>query len=183
MKIVNTIVFSPVAGELHFKESPKICKKWSKSLFGLILTHFSTELWGTCYSFDIFAKPVRKIYICIFRFRNWNFTPIFSWNWKSLQFSFPFPELNFISVKLFGHKISVYVSGLLLVLTLFKNKKVVIALAGNKIDLESQRAVDHEEVKIFAEQNGLIFMETSAKLAKNFQEIFLMIAKNLPIDN
>ena len=76
-----------------------------------------------------------------------------------------------------------YVSSLLLVLTLFKNKKVVIALAGNKIDLESQRAVDNEEVKIFAEQNGLIFMETSAKLAKNFQEIFLMIARNLPIDN
>ena len=45
-----------------------------------------------------------------------------------------------------------YVSSLLLVLTLFKNKKVVIALAGNKIVLESKRAVDHEEVKIFAEQ-------------------------------
>ena len=68
-------------------------------------------------------------------------------------------------------------------LTLFKNKKVVIALAGNKIDLESQRVVDHEEVKIFTEQNGLIFMETSAKFAKNVQGIFLMIAKNLPIDN
>ena len=72
------------------------------------------------------------------------------------------------------------VSSLLLALTLLKNKKVVIALAGNKIDLESQRAVDHEEVKIFTEQNGLIFMETSAKFAKNVQEIFLIIAKNLP---
>ena len=65
----------------------------------------------------------------------------------------------------------------------FLNKKIVIALAGNKIDLESHRAVDHEEAKVFAEQHGLIFMETSAKFAKNVQDIFLMIAKNLPIDN
>ena len=59
----------------------------------------------------------------------------------------------------------------------------MIALAGNKIDLESHRIVGHEEAKVFAEQHGLIFMETSAKFDKNVHDMFLMIAKNLPIDN
>ncbi|BES88652.1 unnamed protein product [Nesidiocoris tenuis] len=57
---------------------------------------------------------------------------------------------------------------------------IVIALAGNKADLANKRSVELEEAQAYAEENGLLFMETSAKTAKNVNEIFLAIAKKLP---
>jgi Ras-related protein Rab-14 len=39
----------------------------------------------------------------------------------------------------------------------------VIFLIGNKSDLEAQRDVTYEEAKQFAEENGLMFIEASAK--------------------
>ena len=57
---------------------------------------------------------------------------------------------------------------------------IVIALAGNKKDLSNKRMIDTEEAKAYAEDNGLLFMETSAKTAFNVNEIFLAIAKKLP---
>eukprot|EP00037_Helgoeca_nana_P007521 m.68502 g.68502 ORF g.68502 m.68502 type:complete len:211 (-) comp18319_c0_seq1:197-829(-) len=60
------------------------------------------------------------------------------------------------------------------------NPNIVIALAGNKADLAGKRAVDFEDAQAYAEDNGLLFMETSAKTAKNVNEIFLAIAKKLP---
>uniref|UniRef100_A0A7S2UXE3 Ras-related protein Rab-5C n=1 Tax=Fibrocapsa japonica TaxID=94617 RepID=A0A7S2UXE3_9STRA len=57
---------------------------------------------------------------------------------------------------------------------------VVIALAGNKQDLADRRQVPFEEAHQYAEENGIIHMETSAKSALNVQEIFLEIAKKLP---
>lgn len=60
------------------------------------------------------------------------------------------------------------------------NPNIVIALAGNKADLASKRTVDQEEASAYADDNGLLFMETSAKTAKNVNEIFLAIAKKLP---
>ncbi|EDV26319.1 uncharacterized protein TRIADDRAFT_22550 [Trichoplax adhaerens] len=57
---------------------------------------------------------------------------------------------------------------------------IVIALAGNKADLANKRMVDADEAQVYAEENGLLFMETSAKTAMNVNEIFLAIAKKLP---
>ena len=59
---------------------------------------------------------------------------------------------------------------------------IVIALAGNKSDLGNKRTVEYEEAKAYAEENGLLFMETSAKNANNVNEIFLAIARKLPKD-
>lgn len=48
---------------------------------------------------------------------------------------------------------------------------MVIMLIGNKSDLENRRQVSTEEGERFAKENGLIFMETSAKTAFNVEEV------------
>lgn len=60
------------------------------------------------------------------------------------------------------------------------NPNIVIALAGNKLDLANKRAVSYEEAKAYADESSLLFMETSAKTAANVMEIFTSIAKKLP---
>jgi len=60
------------------------------------------------------------------------------------------------------------------------NTNIVIALAGNKADLGNKRAVEFEEAQAYADENSLLFLETSAKTAQNVNEVFLAIAKKLP---
>ena len=61
------------------------------------------------------------------------------------------------------------------------NSSIVIALVGNKLDLAAtNRNVEFSEAKAFADDNGLLFMETSAKTAVNVIEVFTAIAKRLP---
>lgn len=56
-------------------------------------------------------------------------------------------------------------------------QNIVIALAGNKCDLADSRAVDFEDAKQYAEENGLLFVETSAKTAFNVNDLFLAIGE------
>ncbi|KAH0901661.1 hypothetical protein HID58_041164 [Brassica napus] len=60
------------------------------------------------------------------------------------------------------------------------NANMVMALAGNKSDLLDARKVSAEEAQTYAQENGLFFMETSAKTAANVKEIFYEIARRLP---
>lgn len=68
------------------------------------------------------------------------------------------------------------------------NENIVIALAGNKLDLASpsaspsKRAVETAEAEAYAREAGLLFFETSAKTAENVKELFTAIAKKLPLD-
>ena len=57
---------------------------------------------------------------------------------------------------------------------------IVIALAGNKLDLADQRQVDFEEAKAYADDNNIFILETSAKSNTNVTEIFKQIATALP---
>lgn len=90
------------------------------------------------------------------------------------------------------------------------NRDIVIALAGNKVDLcqdssgdaggaqpnnenaqdgdnqaaandsTTRRAVEREEAQAYAQENKLIFYETSAKTGEMVHDLFLQIAQDLP---
>lgn len=57
---------------------------------------------------------------------------------------------------------------------------VVIALAGNKADLEQRRKVSQEDADMYAEENGILHLVTSAKDGTNVKSLFVEIAKKLP---
>nr|XP_018682637.1 PREDICTED: ras-related protein RHN1 isoform X2 [Musa acuminata subsp. malaccensis] len=59
------------------------------------------------------------------------------------------------------------------------NPYLILALVGNKIDLEAKRKVESEEGLQYAQENGLFFIETSAKTAENINELFYEIGKLL----
>ncbi|ESW96476.1 GTP-binding protein YPT31/YPT8 [Ogataea parapolymorpha DL-1] len=56
---------------------------------------------------------------------------------------------------------------------------IVIALVGNKSDLDHLRAVPTEEAKDFAAENNLLFTEASALNAENVELTFHQLIKNI----
>lgn len=64
------------------------------------------------------------------------------------------------------------------------SKGIVIALVGNKLDMVEnggERKVAREEAEKLAEEEGLLFFETSAKSGENVNEVFLGIGEKIPI--
>ncbi|GLH12846.1 hypothetical protein R5R35_006409 [Gryllus longicercus] len=56
---------------------------------------------------------------------------------------------------------------------------IVILLVGNKRDLEDDREVTFLEASRFAQENELMFLETSAKTGENVEEAFLKCSKTI----
>ena len=59
------------------------------------------------------------------------------------------------------------------------NPKMVVMLIGNKSDLDARRQVTRAEGEAFAQQHGLIFMETSARTAENVESAFINTARHI----
>lgn len=59
------------------------------------------------------------------------------------------------------------------------SEDIVKILVGNKNDLESSRVVTYNEGKNYAMNNGMEFIETSAKVNVNIEEAFFTIARKI----
>lgn len=59
-------------------------------------------------------------------------------------------------------------------------ENIVIAVCGNKTDLEDRREVSKDEAEHFANEIDGVFFETSAKTAVNVQRMFEAISRKLP---
>jgi Ras-related protein Rab-5C len=55
------------------------------------------------------------------------------------------------------------------------NKDIVICLVGNKLDLVGSREVGTEEALGYAREEGLLFLEASAKTGESVGDIFTEI--------
>jgi Ras-related protein Rab-1A len=58
----------------------------------------------------------------------------------------------------------------------YSTKEVVRILVGNKCDMTGDIQVGREEAQRFAENEGMIYMEASAKTSKNVENIFTKIS-------
>lgn len=66
------------------------------------------------------------------------------------------------------------------------NENIIIALAGNKLDLVAEspdkRAINASDAETYAKEAGLLFFETSAKTSENVRDLFTAIARKLPLE-
>ena len=58
-------------------------------------------------------------------------------------------------------------------------RDILICLVGNKSDLENKRCVSTQEGQKFADDNGLLFFETSAQDGSNIEEMFTKATANI----
>lgn len=59
------------------------------------------------------------------------------------------------------------------------NKDITLVLVGNKSDLAENREISVEEAQAFADQNGLLYVEASAKTGNNVDTAYIDAAKSI----
>lgn len=60
------------------------------------------------------------------------------------------------------------------------NNNTIIALCGNKVDLEESRKVSYDEGSQYAEKIGAFYIEVSAKINLNIEKLFDDILNKIP---
>jgi len=60
---------------------------------------------------------------------------------------------------------------------------IMLAVAGNKRDRQKERKVGYSQGQFYADQLNAIFMETSAKTGENVENLFIKIARALPLES
>jgi len=61
----------------------------------------------------------------------------------------------------------------------FSHPNICITLVGNKTDMANKRIVQRSEAEAFANENGLRYVEASAKSAAGVDEAFFLTARNI----
>eukprot|EP01035_Chromulina_nebulosa_P025824 gene25823-33731_t len=61
----------------------------------------------------------------------------------------------------------------------FANSNICITLVGNKSDVVSKRVVQRAEAQAFADDNGLLYVEASAKSAEGVDDAFIRTAESV----
>ena len=56
---------------------------------------------------------------------------------------------------------------------------MTLILVGNKSDLTTERNISRDYAKSFADENGMIYIETSAKTGDNVKEMFEMAVESI----
>jgi ABC-type transport system involved in multi-copper enzyme maturation permease subunit len=69
------------------------------------------------------------------------------------------------------------VSSIIIFFIIYYLLLIIYYFQGNKSDLEHRRAVSTKEGEAFAQEHGLVFMETSAKTAQNVETAFIRTAE------
>ena len=59
-------------------------------------------------------------------------------------------------------------------------ENIVLAVCGNMADKEAERQVSKEDAAAYAQEIGAIFAETSAKVNKGVQDVFMDLSRRLP---
>ncbi|KAJ1729685.1 GTP-binding protein of the rab/ypt [Coemansia biformis] len=59
--------------------------------------------------------------------------------------------------------------------------QTVIALVGNKVDLDTKRTVSREEGSAYAAETGVLFYESSAQSGQGVRQLFEELAKKVPL--
>jgi len=59
----------------------------------------------------------------------------------------------------------------------FANSNICITLVGNKADVVAKRVIQRAEAQAFADENGLLYVEASAKSAEGVDEAFMRTAE------
>ncbi|KAI9483114.1 MAG: ras family-domain-containing protein [Benjaminiella poitrasii] len=63
------------------------------------------------------------------------------------------------------------------------SSNIIITLVGNKIDLQERlRQVEKEEAGLYATESDIMYFETSAKSSTSIDDVFVEIAKRMPVD-